>query len=206
MSVAPLPASDVSRETSDRLSRLKDLIRKWNPAINLVSKGSLDDLENRHVIDSMQVFDHSPKGARRWTDLGSGGGFPGLVVAILAAEHAPLLEVDLIESDKRKAAFLQTAARELGLGNISVFAKRIEDVPPRGADVVSARALAPLDTLIGLSYRHLAHDGIALFLKGAQHVRELDHALASWTFDVQKFPSKTDPQAVILKLGGIARV
>ncbi|MGC9418326.1 MAG: 16S rRNA (guanine(527)-N(7))-methyltransferase RsmG [Rhodovulum sp.] len=206
MNVGPLPSRVVSRETSQKLARLSELVRKWNPAINLVSKGSLSDLENRHIIDSMQIFDQIPSGAHRWTDLGSGGGFPGLVVAILAQEHAPQLDVELVESDKRKAAFLQTAARELGLDNTKVFPDRIEYLAPRDADVVSARALASLSKLIGLAHRHLAEGGVALFPKGARHAQEIDAALASWAFEVQKIPSKTDPQAVILKLGGIARV
>ncbi|TCO73434.1 16S rRNA (guanine(527)-N(7))-methyltransferase RsmG [Rhodovulum euryhalinum] len=198
--------SDVSRETSARLTRYAALLRKWSPVINLVARSTLDVLEERHLLDSAQVFEHLPSRAQRWTDLGSGGGFPGLVVAILAAECAPELEVDLIESDQRKAVFLRTVAQELGLTNVTVFSERIEDVPPRGSDVVSARALAPLSALLGHADRHLARDGIALFPKGVRHAAELDEALASWRFDVQKIPSTTDPQAVILKIGGIARV
>ncbi|WP_414707621.1 16S rRNA (guanine(527)-N(7))-methyltransferase RsmG [Rhodovulum sp.] len=206
MMASPGGISDVSRETSDRLDRLAALLRKWNPAINLVSRATLDVLESRHIGDSAQLFSHLPNGARRWTDLGSGGGFPGLVIAILAAEGAPDLAVDLIESDQRKAVFLRTAAQELGLDNVTVFASRIETVPSRQADVVSARALAPLSQLLDFADRHLAQGGIALFPKGARHDEELDEALASWRFDVQKIPSTTDPQAVILKIGGIARV
>lgn len=196
----------VSRETSERLARFCALVAKWNPAINLVSRASLKDLETRHLLDSMQLFQHLPAHAQRWADLGSGGGFPGLVVAILAAGAAPKLSVDLIESDRRKAAFLRTAAHDLGLENVTVFAERIETVSQRHADVISARALAPLADLLGHAERHLAPSGIALFLKGAQHATEIDVALASWRFDVQKIPSRTDPQAVILKIGGIARV
>ncbi|GAA0297244.1 16S rRNA (guanine(527)-N(7))-methyltransferase RsmG [Rhodovulum strictum] len=198
--------ADVSRETSERLAGFAALLRKWNPVINLVARSTLDALEERHLVDSAQLFQHLPPSARRWADLGSGGGFPGLVIAILAAEQAPDLTVELIESDQRKATFLRTAARELGLGNVTVLAERIESLPPRHADVISARALAPLTELLDHAERHLAEDGIALFPKGARHGEELDAALASWRFDVQKIPSTTDPQAVILKIGGIARV
>jgi 16S rRNA (guanine527-N7)-methyltransferase len=196
---------DVSRETTERLSRFADLLRKWNPSINLVSRTTLDSLETRHILDSAQLFDFKPAGARHWVDLGSGGGFPGLVIAILAAELAPTLRVTLIESDRRKATFLRTVARELDLKEVRVLAERIETVPPQDADVVSARALAPLPDLLAYAERHLAPGGIALFPKGARH-DEVDDGLASWRFEVQKFPSRTDPKAVILKLGAIARV
>jgi 16S rRNA (guanine527-N7)-methyltransferase len=196
---------DVSRETSERLSRFADLLRKWNPSINLVSRTTLESLETRHILDSAQLFDLKPAAARHWVDLGSGGGFPGLVIAILAAEKAPTLRVTLIESDRRKATFLSTVARELDLKQVRVLAERIETAPPQDADVVSARALAPLPDLLAYAERHLVPGGIALFPKGARH-DESDDGLASWRFEVQKFPSTTDPEAVILKLGAIARV
>lgn len=198
--------ADVSRETAARLSAYAGLLRKWNPAINLVARSTLDDLEARHIADSAQLFDLAPPDARHWVDLGSGGGFPGLVIAILAAGRPHGLRVTLIESDQRKAAFLRTVARELGLDNVSVLDTRIEDTPPQRADVLSARALAPLAALLAFTERHLAPGGTALFPKGARADEELDAALASWRFEVQKIPSGTDPQAVILKIGGIARV
>ncbi|MBK1634865.1 16S rRNA (guanine(527)-N(7))-methyltransferase RsmG [Rhodovulum adriaticum] len=197
---------DVPRETSERLSAYAALLRKWNPAINLVSRSTLKDLETRHIADSAQLFDLAPKNAAHWVDLGSGGGFPGLVIAILAADAAPQMRVTLIESDLRKATFLRTAARELGLENTNVLSQRIEAAPPQGADVLSARALAPLTDLLSFATRHLAPDGVALFPKGARHDQELEAALATWRFTVQKIPSTTDPQAVILQIGGIARV
>ncbi|SIO49416.1 16S rRNA m(7)G-527 methyltransferase [Rhodovulum sp. ES.010] len=197
---------DVSRETSRRLEQFATLLRRWNPAINLVSRATLDELETRHLLDSVQLFDLAPAEAVHWADLGSGGGFPGLVIAIMAVEKAPAMKMTLIESDKRKAAFLTTAIRELDLENAQVHAIRIEDVAPLGADVLSARALAPLPVLLGFAECHLRPGGVALFPKGARHAAELDAALASWRFDVQKIHSKTDPQAVILKLGGIFRV
>ncbi|MEI4471898.1 16S rRNA (guanine(527)-N(7))-methyltransferase RsmG [Frigidibacter sp. MR17.24] len=196
---------DVSRETSDRLARYAALVRKWNPAINLVSKATLDTLEDRHIRDSAQVFGLCPDGAHHWADLGAGGGFPGLVVAILAAELKPDLSVTLVESDMRKAAFLATAARDLGLGTV-VIPDRIEKVPPLAADVLSARALAALPALLGFAERHLAADGTALFPKGASHQAELEEARRDWSFDLQIRPSITDPAAAVLQLKGIRRV
>ncbi|MBI1217032.1 MAG: 16S rRNA (guanine(527)-N(7))-methyltransferase RsmG [Rhodobacteraceae bacterium] len=196
-------ALDVSRETMARLEHYAALLEKWNAAINLVSRASLADLWARHILDSAQIFALCPEGARSWADLGSGGGFPGLVVAILAHEAAPDLEVTLVESDTRKAAFLATAARELGL-NVAVKAERIEALAPQAADVVSARALAPLTELLGFAARHLAPKGRALFLKGATFPQERAAALAHWSFDVQTYPSKTDAEGVILSIGDIA--
>ena len=195
----------VSRETSDRLDRLEALIAKWNPAINLVSRATLGQIWTRHFVDSIQLFDLCPERAQSWLDLGSGGGFPGLVVAILAADERPDLSVTLVESDQRKATFLATAARDLGL-TINVLAERIEAIPPMGADVVSARALAPLDVLLGYAHRHLAADGVAILPKGANHAGELEQALAHWRFSFQKVTSKTDAAGVILIIGGISRV
>lgn len=197
--------ADVSRETSDRLEAYAALLRKWNPAINLVSRQSLDDLWTRHIVDSAQIFDLAPVGARHWADLGSGGGFPGMVVAVLAAERAPELAVTLVESDARKAAFLATVARELGLAP-DIRCARIEAVPPLAADVLSARALAPLPLLLAYAERHMAPNAVALFPKGASHDAEIAEALASWHFDLQKHPSMTDPQSATLEIRGLSRV
>jgi len=200
-----LAERDVSRETLARLETYAGLLEKWNPAINLVAKSTLPDLWSRHFLDSAQLFDLRPEGARRWADLGSGGGFPGLVVAILAAEEAPQMRVALVESDHRKAAFLRTVVRETGI-SADIHAERIETLAPLAADVLSARALAPLSQLLGFAERHLSPSGRALFPKGATYQAELTEALAQWRFDVQKTPSKTDPGSVILSIGGIARV
>lgn len=199
-----LAGLDVSRETSERLDRYESLVRRWSPAINLVSKASLADFGTRHLADSAQLLLHAPPGARRWADLGSGGGLPGLVVAILAAELRPDLQVTLVEADARKAAFLDTAVRELGLG-AAVVVGRAETLPPLAADVISARALAPLSTLLGFAERHMAAGGTALFPKGARHAAEIAEALDRWRFSVQKLPSLTDPEAVILRIGDVSR-
>lgn len=195
----------VSRETSDRFAAYAALLRKWTPAINLVAASTLDTLETRHFEDSAQLLPLAPAGWRHWVDLGSGGGFPGLVIAILAADDQARA-VTLIESDLRKATFLRSVARDLGLVRVTVLAERIEAAAPQHADILSARALAPLPVLFGHACRHLGHNGVALFPKGARYRVERDAALASYRADVQEFPSKTDPHAVILKVGGIARV
>ena len=164
----------------------------------------MEDLWTRHILDSLQLLSLSPLHARRWLDLGTGGGFPGLIIAIAAVEHRPELEVTLVESDRRKAAFLVTAARAAGVNPV-VHAMRAEELAPHQADVVSARALAPLPRLLPLAYRHLAAFGVALFPKGRQCDSELHAALESWRFRVQKVPSQTDPTGVILVIEDIAR-
>lgn len=197
-------ATNVSRETLARLDVYAALLERWTPSINLVSKATLPDLWRRHFLDSAQILDISPP-ATTWADLGSGGGFPGLVVAILAAESRPGLHVTCVESDKRKATFLRTVVRETGV-TAEIVSKRIEDAPPLEADVISARALAPLDGLLSLAERHLKPGGTAIFPKGANHAAEVTGALVNWSFELDTYPSKTDSDATILKLGDIRRV
>jgi 16S rRNA (guanine527-N7)-methyltransferase len=196
---------NVSRETLERLDCYARLLRKWNPAINLVSKSTVDSMWGRHFLDSAQVFDMIPDGTESWADFGSGGGFPGLVVAILAKESAPMLQVALIESDARKAAFLSTVARDTDV-NVTIRSERVENIDPLGVDIVSARALAPLVTLLSFADRHLRSGGTALFLKGAMYETELVAASSMWSFRCDAERSTTDANAVILKIGDIARV
>ena len=195
----------VSRETIERLDRLALLLNKWNPAINLVAPQTLQDVWQRHFLDSAQVFDcvKEPRGS--WVDLGSGGGFPGLIVAILALDEAPEVKVTLVESDKRKAAFLSAAVREMGLP-AKVLADRIEMIPPLRADVVSARALASLDVLLGYAHRHLTPGGVAIFPKGARWQDEVAIAEKTWSFTYEVVRSITNPLSVTLKIKGLTRV
>ena len=197
-------AVDVSRETFERLNTLHELVSKWNKTINLVSKSSLPDLWGRHIWDSAQVACLVTSG-KTWVDIGSGGGFPGLVVAIMNLEIAADRQTVMIESDTRKATFLRTAIRELQL-NARVLSERIEKAAPQHADVLSARALAELPLLLGFAERHLAPGGTALFMKGTSWEKELQNASESWSFDVKVHKSKTDPEAAILELKEIERV
>ncbi|MGB7244573.1 MAG: 16S rRNA (guanine(527)-N(7))-methyltransferase RsmG [Sulfitobacter sp.] len=195
---------NVSRETSERLSAFVDLLTKWNSKINLVSKSSMEQVWIRHVWDSVQIYGLAPKGGL-WTDLGSGGGFPGIVVAILALQASPDQRFVLVESDQRKATFLRVAIRELGL-NATVDASRIESLPPANSDILSARALADLSTLLAFSDRHLSLGGIAIFPKGENWTKEVAAARAEWSFDLETHTSVTDPSAAILLVKGINRV
>ncbi len=195
--------TDVSRETLADLQAYADLLVLWNKTINLVSPASLAELWRRHFLDSAQLFELvEPKG--RWVDLGSGGGFPGLVIAVFAKKRSDL-EVILVEVDQRKATFLRTVIRRLGL-RARVVVGRIEELPPLEADVLSARALAPLDVLLGYASRHMKPTGVAIFPKGEKADAEIAEALEHWRFDCEKHPSQTGKPSTILRIGEIKRV
>lgn len=194
----------VSRETFEDLRTFEGLVRKWTPAINLVSKSTVAGLWDRHIADSAQVFSLCPGAAEHWVDLGSGGGFPGLVVAIIAREKQPGLRFTLVEADQRKATFLRQAAKALSLP-VTVRSERIESLEPLEADVLSARALAALPDLLQLAALHLRPSGTALFPKGSAHLDEVAEARKAWTFDMDTRPSLSDPQAAILVIRNIQR-
>ncbi len=196
---------DVSRETFARLEAFSALVLKWTEKINLIAKGTKDDIWHRHILDSAQVWTGAPKAWTHWVDIGSGGGFPGIVVACIAVEKRPGTRFTLIESDQRKATFLRTAARELGLP-VTVIANRIEAVEPQRADVLSARALASLDLLLNFAEIHLSPTGTALFQKGRGADQEISEAKSKWTFDFTCLPSITDPEANLICIRDIARV
>lgn len=194
----------VSRETLDRLAAYEATLRKWQPKINLVGPSTLPDAWRRHFFDSAQLFPLLPEGVRVLVDLGSGAGFPGLVLSIMGVP-----EVHLVESDSRKCAFLREAARAAG-ASVTVHNKRIEAVAPIaaaiGADVVTARALAPLNDLLGWAYPFIQDRGAALFPKGQNVADELTDTTKYWKMRVERFDSRTDPTGTILRVSGIARV
>lgn len=196
----------VSRETFSRLDAVVALLRKWQKTINLVANASLPDVWRRHVADSLQLVNHVPKDVVRWVDLGSGGGFPGLVVAAVLAER-PGAMVHLVESDSRKAAFLREAAR-VGQLPVEVHAARIEQVAAQlapGTQVVSARALAALPKLLDYAEPFLAAGAIGLFPKGRDTQRELTEARKGWTLDVDLAPSLSDPEGQIVMVRAARR-
>jgi len=197
LSEAVLQQLNVSRETAVRLTAFAGVFTRWAPRINLVSRASVAQVWTRHIADSAQILDHAPDNAEEWLDLGSGAGFPGLVCAILAAERRPSLRVSLVESDQRKCSFLRTAAQETRTP-VTIHACRIETLPPQGADIVSARALAPLAGLFRLARPHTKKGTVLLLPKGARHADEIAEARARWRFTVDARPSITDPLARIL--------
>jgi 16S rRNA (guanine527-N7)-methyltransferase len=186
-------------DATERLAAFAALLRRWNARINLVSPADLPLLEQRHIEDCLQLLPLLPPDTPCITDMGSGAGFPGLVLAIAAG-----VPVTLVESDQRKASFLREAAR-ITEAPAQVVAARLEQavVPP--AAVVTARALAPLPRLLGWAERFLAPGGICLFLKGRQAEDELTAAAAEWHMAASRHRSRTSPDGVILLLSDIRR-
>ena len=200
-----LPGLNVSRETFLRLKEYEKLLFKWNAKINLVSRSTLDNFWNRHVLDSAQFLSSVGEKAGKWVDLGSGGGLPGLVVAILSDEIELVNKLFLVEADVRKAVFLKTVCRELGL-KVEVYNNRIEELPPISANIVSARALAPLKTLCLYAKNHLEKDGVAVFAKGENWKAELVEAQKKWIFSYEAVKSTLHEGSVVLVLRGIKSV
>ena len=198
----------VSRETMERLSAYESLLRKWQKSINLVSKSTLADVWRRHFWDSAQLLALTSEKDLKWADFGSGAGFPGLVLAILAHDR-PGFQMNLIESDQRKSVFLREVIRETG-ARAHVHTSRIEADETISAiglcDALSARACAPLDRLLGWSEPYFGPNSVAYFLKGAQVDEELTQARKSWTFRVTSYPSRADQHGSVLKVEQLARV
>jgi 16S rRNA (guanine527-N7)-methyltransferase len=192
---------DVSRETLDRLQRYLDLLRRWQKAINLVGPATLKDPWRRHFQDSAQLLPHVPAPARSLLDIGSGAGFPGLVLAILGVPG-----VTLVESDSRKCAFLREVARETGAAvtvrNARLEALAGEMAPP---DVITARAVASFDLLLEMTKLYITPNTVCLFHKGRTADDEIALARKTWRMMLEKIPSETDPSGVILRMEGIRR-
>jgi 16S rRNA (guanine527-N7)-methyltransferase len=197
----------VSRETYARLEIIVRELERWQPRINLIAPATLPEIWTRHVADSLQLWPLAGH-ARRWIDLGSGGGFPGLPVAALLAE-VPGGEMTLVESNGKKCAFLREAARLAGLP-VRVVQSRIEALPTEilngDVDVVSARALAPLPQLLALAAPLIRSDVMALFPKGEDVDDELRDALRGWQFRYDLIDSRTASGARIIRLSNLARV
>ena len=177
-----------------------ELLLRWNERINLVSKGDLHRVAERHIQDSLQLVPLIPSSVDRGIDVGSGAGFPGLILA-----KATGLAFDLIESDQRKVAFLREAARAIA-APVTVHSVRIEVAQVLPAPLVTARALAPLPRLLSLAAPLLSPNGLCLFHKGAGYERELTDSNTQWHMHVERFPSRTARGAAILRITELHRV
>jgi 16S rRNA (guanine527-N7)-methyltransferase len=192
---------NVSRETLQRLATYTALLEKWQAKINLVGPATLPDLWRRHFLDSAQLLPLLPATNGALVDLGSGAGFPGLVLAIMTDWR-----VHLLDSDQRKCAFLRQVALDCGvLDRVTIHAKRIEQVTGIAADVVTARACAPLAELLDLAAPFIGEKGTGLFLKGAQAEEELTQAQRRWTMRLDKRESISDPAGTILIVSHLKR-
>ncbi len=192
-------ATGVSRETLARLETYAALLERWRERVNLISAASFADLWRRHMLDSAQLFPLIPATTRRLVDLGSGAGFPGLVLAIMGVPGG-----ELVESDGRKCAFLEAVIRETGV-NAAVHNARVEALARVPADVVTARALAPLPRLLALAERFIGPETLCLFPKGARVDEELTEAAKKWTMALVRVPSSTDPSGTILHIQEISK-
>jgi 16S rRNA (guanine527-N7)-methyltransferase len=196
---------DVAAPTLERLDRFVDLLLRWREKTNLVARSTIPTLWTRHIADSLQLLDLAPD-ARIWVDLGSGAGFPGLAIACALVDR-PDARVHLVESNTKKAAFLREAVR-ITTAPAVVHPGRIEDVVPRlsgTVDVVTARALAPLKTLLDQSVSLLNAGALGLFPKGQDVAAELTEAAKYWTINVNRVPSRTDSKARIVVVNAIER-
>jgi 16S rRNA (guanine527-N7)-methyltransferase len=194
-------AFGVSRETLDRLGIYANLLARWQKTINLVAPSTIDDVWHRHFADSAQLWQYRPADARTWLDLGSGAGFPGLVLAILGAgsdsRHL------LVESDNRKAAFLREVARETGVA-VDILCMRIENAETRAkvgaVHCVTARALAPLPRLFELVAPYFGSSTLGLFLKGREVAAEIEETARRWQFAYELKPSMTEEGSSVVLL------
>jgi 16S rRNA (guanine527-N7)-methyltransferase len=193
-------AFDVPRGTIDALARYECELREWQTRMNLVGPTTLDAIWGRHFADSAQLTRLIPKG-RSWLDIGAGGGFPGLVLATL--DWGP---VTLVESVAKKCRFLEAVSKELGLGNVTVLNARVEQLPTLGVEVATARAAAPLETLLNWAIRHVRPGGTFVFPKGRRWAEEVASARTKFLFDLEAFPSMTDSDARILVAHNVKRL
>ena len=191
---------NVSRETMNCLENYVDLLIKWNQSINLISKHTINQIWDRHVLDSAQLVRFIDKDVRKWVDLGSGAGFPGLIVASIVKDSIPKLCVSLVESDQRKCVFLRQAADLLKV-NVEIFAGRVQDCSFKNADIISARALAPIKKLLPYFIQIGKIKGAkALFLKGKNINRELQDVEDLEQFNIKTYPSLVDESGFVLEV------
>jgi 16S rRNA (guanine527-N7)-methyltransferase len=197
-------AGPVSRETFDGLEAFESMFLSWAERINLAAPSTLGDVWNRHILDSAQLAPLAP-GAKRWLDLGSGGGFPGIVLAFLLKEQSGSF-IELVESNRKKAGFLQAAIGQFSLP-ARVFSRRIGEeikgltVP----SVITARALAPLPALLSFAFPWLSRGAIGLFHKGRDYQREVAESAHTWEFNLVEHRSKIDPDSVVLEITSLRR-
>lgn len=195
----------VSRETFNNLQLFADMLKERNQKVNLVSRKSVDDLWNRHILNSAQLINYIPGNTRTLLDIGSGAGFPGMVLAILMAEKMSAAKIILTESIGKKAAFLNDVKNELKLDNAVIKNDRVETLNNVKPDIITARAVASLDILCGYAYKLSGKNTESLFLKGKSYKEELAEAAKNWKFVSEVYPDKYLSDGVVLKLTRIRK-
>ena len=190
---------NVSRETLNCFYEYKTLLSKWNEKINLVSKNTLVNIWERHFLDSGQIIKHVEASGKRWVDVGSGAGFPGLVVALLLRDRRIDCELVLVEKNPKKGFFLKEVIRKLNL-SVEVVNDNIDTLEPLNADILTARAFSELNNLMEIAFRHRKKEGICLFLKGENYRIELDKTLNYWFFDYDIVDSLSSSSGKIIRV------
>jgi 16S rRNA (guanine527-N7)-methyltransferase len=190
---------NVSRETLNGFYEYETLLSKWNEKINLVSKNTLVDIWERHFLDSGQIIKHVEASGKRWVDVGSGAGFPGLVVALLLRDRKIDCDLVLVEKNPKKGFFLNEVIRKLNL-SVEVVNDNIDNLEPLNADILTARAFSELNNLIEIAFRHRKKEGICLFLKGENYRIELDKTLNYWFFDYDIIDSLSSSSGKIIRV------
>ncbi len=190
---------NVSRETLNDFYEYKTLLSKWNEKINLVSKNTLENIWQRHFLDSGQIIKNVEASGKRWVDVGSGAGFPGLVVALLLRDRKVDCDLVLVEKNPKKVLFLNEVIRKLHL-SVEVVKDNIYTLDTLNADILTARAFSKLNNLIEIAFRHRKKEGICLFLKGENYRIELDKTLNNWFFDYDIIGSLTSSSGKIIRV------
>lgn len=197
--------NSVSRETLERLKVYETSLHEWQKKFNLVSNASLEDAWNRHFLDSMQLFNFIPKTARSLCDFGSGAGFPGMVLAIMAKEKTPYLKVNLIESIKKKTLYLNEV-NKITEANAVIINDRIENIPPQSFDVITSRAMASLKDLLNYTKKFFGKNTVCIFPKGKSYAEEIAEAEKFWKFDCKIVPSEMSSEGVILIITNLSAI
>lgn len=196
---------NVSRETIGKLYQFAELLKEWNQKMNLVSRNSIDVLWERHILDSAQLLKYIPQTTKHLLDIGSGAGFPGIVLAILMQEKIPEAQITLVESITKKTVYLKDVCERLNLSNTRVENLRAENLKVSDPDVITARAVAALDILCGYVAKISGIGTESLFLKGQSYKEEIVAAQKLWRFNLDVFPNKYSTDGVILKLSRLRK-
>lgn len=196
---------NVSRETFKKIEQFAELLKVWNQKMNLVSRNSLKDLWERHILDSVQLINYISPQVKNLLDIGSGAGFPAIILAILLQEKNPETKITLVESITKKTVYLNDVREKLGLSNVKVINSRAENINLPKPNLITARAVAALDVLCGYVSKIGNNNTESLFLKGKSYKDEIAEAEKHWKFDLEVFPNKYSDEGVILKLGNLRK-
>ena len=196
---------NVSRETLGQLVDFTQIICEWNEKMNLISKNSIKDIWQRHILDSIQLIDYLPLNLKKLVDIGSGAGFPALVLAIVLAGKKTDAHLDLVESITKKTVYLNDAVQRLGLQNVQIVNSRVENAVFKGVDVITARAVAALDVLLAYQNKIGDNKTIGLYLKGKTYREEIAAAHKNWDFECNVAENRYSDDGVILQISALRR-